>query len=283
MTSIRNFTEKDMKIQYVRGLWGMEEPCLEDNLKKIKTGGYDHVEMGAPADPDMRDQLKELLQKYELGFVGQQWSGGKNIEEHIHSFEAQARANADMNPVLINSHSGRDIYSAQENIKLVQRGHELEKELNVTLLHEIHRGRMTFSSNSTMALLEIEPKMKFTADLSHWCCVHESLLQDQMDRVEKAMQNAYYIHARVGHEQGPQITHPHAPEWMNQVDAHFAWWDRIIELRKSEDTPLLTICPEFGPPGYMPTLPFTGQPVADLWEVNHSMLHKLKERYGSSQ
>jgi hypothetical protein len=29
--------------------------------------------------------------------------------------------------------------------------------------------------------------------------------------------------------------------------------------------------PEFGPDGYLHTLPFTHQPVADLWEINSWM------------
>jgi hypothetical protein len=32
-----------------------------------------------------------------------------------------------------------------------------------------------------------------------------------------------------------------------------------------------TITPEFGPDGYLPQLPFTGQPVADLEEINRSL------------
>jgi hypothetical protein len=28
-----------------------------------------------------------------------------------------------------------------------------------------------------------------------------------------------------------------------------------------------TVCPEFGPPPYLPTLPYSGKPVADLGEV----------------
>jgi len=38
---------------------------------------------------------------------------------------------------------------------------------------------------------------------------------------------------------------------------------------------------EFGPSGYMPTLPYTQQPVADQWSVNKFMLDLLKKRYSS--
>ena len=37
----------------------------------------------------------------------------------------------------------------------------------------------------------------------------------------------------------------------------------------------MTFTPEFGPPGYMPTLPYTKQPVADLWELNAWMARRF--------
>ena len=36
---------------------------------------------------------------------------------------------------------------------------------------------------------------------------------------------------------------------------------------------------EFGPPTYMPTIPFTNQPVADQWAVNVHMMQVWKKRY----
>jgi sugar phosphate isomerase/epimerase len=268
-----------MKIHFVRGMWGMEEGSLEANLKKISEGGFDMVEMGAPGKPEGRLELKELLKKYGLGFIGQQWSGGKNVNEHLDSLEKQYRNNVEMEALLVNSHSGKDIFTKEENLKVVRRAFELEKELGVKLVHEIHRGRMTFCSNTTMELMDAEPNIAFTADFSHWCCVHESLLADQQDRVDRAIQNSYHLHARVGDFEGPQVTHPFAPENKKALDAHLAWWDRIVDLRRKEGAKQLTICPEFGPGPYMPTLPFTNQPVVDLWEVNHAMMEFLKERY----
>jgi hypothetical protein len=41
----------------------------------------------------------------------------------------------------------------------------------------------------------------------------------------------------------------------------------------------LTILTEFGPPTYMPTLPYTQQPLADQWAINLHMMQLLKKRY----
>jgi hypothetical protein len=57
------------------------------------------------------------------------------------------------------------------------------------------------------------------------------------------------------------------------------WWDKVVAKHKENGVKLLTITTEFGPAGYLPTLPFTQQPVADQWSINVYMLHLLKDRY----
>jgi hypothetical protein len=122
------------------------------------------------------------------------------------------------------------------------------------------------------------PDLKLAADFSHWCCVHESLLEDQEPALASAIQRSFHLHARVGHPEGPQVSDPRAPEWQPAVEAHLAWWQRIVDHRRRDGAELLTVCPEFGPPDYMPTLPYTRQPVADLWELNCHMKRLLESR-----
>ena len=42
---------------------------------------------------------------------------------------------------------------------------------------------------------------------------------------------------------------------------------------------IMTILTEFGPPDYLPTLPYTRQPLANQWDINVFMLKELKKRY----
>jgi len=88
-----------------------------------------------------------------------------------------------------------------------------------------------------------------------------------------------HIHARIGHPEGPQVNDPRAPEWDAAVKAHFAWWDKVAERKKKEGN-VMTVLTEFGPPDYMPTLPYTRQPLADQWDINVHMLGVLRTRYG---
>jgi hypothetical protein len=103
-------------------------------------------------------------------------------------------------------------------------------------------------------------------------------LDDQQETLELVLDHVDHIHARIGHPEGPQVNDPRAPEWKDAVHAHFQWWDRTVARRK-RDGKVMTFLTEFGPADYMPSLPYTRQPVADQWEINKHMLDTLRTRY----
>ena len=267
-----------LRISYFHGMWGMSLPTLEANLRRIRAGGFDGVEMGVPEDGTERRELGVLLEGLGLALIAQQWTRGSSPREHAESFEAQYRRAIELRPLLVNSHTGKDHYATAENLQVFRRARRLEEELGIPVVHEVHRGRATFSTTATAALLEQMPELKLAADFSHWCCVHESLLEDQGPLLERAIERSFHLHARVGHPEGPQVSDPRAPEWQQALEAHLGWWQRIVDRRRQDNAELLTICPEFGPPDYMPTLPYTRQPVADLWEINCHMKQLLEKR-----
>jgi hypothetical protein len=137
---------------------------------------------------------------------------------------------------------------------------------------------MLFAAPVAKQFIQKNPELKITFDVSHWCNVSETLLQDQPENVTLALERVEHIHARIGHPQGPQVNDPRAPEWDAAVKAHFAWWDKVV-TRKKESGQRLTILTEFGPPDYMPTTPYTRQPLADQWAINVYMMQLLRKRY----
>jgi sugar phosphate isomerase/epimerase len=266
-----------MKIKYFAALWGMNQPTLEANLRLIKESGFDGVEMGIPSEPSERTTLRTVLNEYGLELIAQQWTDGVNPDEHAESFTRQYNTAAEFEPLFVNSHTGKDYFSLDENLIVFRRAAALEEQTGIRVLHETHRGRGTFSATHTSMLIGAMPDIKLTADFSHWCCVHESLLEDQEKMVTRAIERSYHIHARVGHAEGPQVTDPRAPEWKRELDVHKSWWRRIVESRRKEGLQYLTVCPEFGPPAYLTTLPYTGQPIVNLWEVNVYMKDLLRQ------
>ena len=107
----------------------------------------------------------------------------------------------------------------------------------------------------------------------------ESLLEDQPETLEKTLPRVRHIHARVGHAQSPQVADFRAPETAPELQAHLAWWDRIVALRRADGADYMTITPEFGPAPYTFSQPYTRQLVSNAWELNVAMLALLRERY----
>ena len=137
---------------------------------------------------------------------------------------------------------------------------------------------MLYAAPVARNFMEKNPDLRVTFDVSHWCNVHESLLQDQQETVQLAIDRTDHIHARIGHAQGPQVSDPRAPEWEPAVKAHLAWWDRIMENKRKKGG-RITVLTEFGPPDYMPVIPYTRQPLADQWAINVHMMHLVRKRY----
>jgi hypothetical protein len=54
------------------------------------------------------------------------------------------------------------------------------------------------------------------------------------------------------------------------------WWREVAVSARARGLDSLAIDPEFGPPGYMQTLPYTQSPVADLWDICVWMRDRVK-------
>ena len=268
-----------MKILYFRSLWGLEElPTIEEKIQTIKNGGFDGVELDVPLDPETCGRARRALDDSGLAVVAQQWrTGGRTVAEHTAGFEQQYERALLLKPLYLNSHTGCDHFALEQNLEIIDHANGLAAKHGLPVYHETHRGRALFSAPATMQFLAARPGLRLVADFSHWCCVHESLLADQAERVERAAQNAYAIHARIGHAEGPQVPDPRDPLWEPNLQAHLAWWKKIIACRRAEGCDLLPVCPEFGPTPYMVLLPHSRRPIANLWDINCHIRDWLKE------
>jgi sugar phosphate isomerase/epimerase len=274
-------TNKNYALKILATSWGFEG-TMDDFCAKVKKEGYDGVELWWPTDnKKAQDDIFAALKKYdlEIGFL----CGGSqsNPQEHLASYKKMIDAATRQNiqkPLYINNHSGRDHFSFEDNSMFIAHSQALSKETGILICHETHRGRMLFAAHITRKFIESFPELRLTLDISHWCNVHESLLADQKETVDMALSRTDHIHARIGHPEGPQVNDPRAPEWEPVVRQHFEWWDKIVE-RKKKNGEIVTILTEFGPPDYMPTLPYTKQPLGDQWAINVHMMHLLRKRY----
>lgn len=257
-----------MKVKSIKSLWGMEG-SLESQFDRIAAAGYEGIESPLPNEiekffgfPVDEKVFRSLLERYKLDYIAMVFTDGN----HAQSFSEQVEKASTFSPILINSHSARDKMPYDEQVAFFEKAQVVEQSVGIPVGHETHRGRAMFTPWTTGALLREFPELKLTADFSHWVCVCESLLEDQKEHMEMAIQRTIHIHSRVGYTQGPQVPHPDAPEYALELSTHEDWWKEIINGHGSAGTQL-TFTPEFGPSPYMPRLPFTNQPVVDLWQV----------------
>lgn len=281
-TPIKTASTKPIyKLKVFATNWGFKG-SMDDFCSKVKKEGYDGIEMWWPTDKYGQDELFTALKKYglEVGFLAA--GSQSNFGEHFDTFKnmiGAAAHNTIQKPIYINCHSGRDYFNYEDNKRLIDHTTALAKETGLKICHETHRSRMLYSAPVTRNFIEKNPSLRLTLDISHWCNVHETLLQDQKETVDLALQRVDHIHARIGHPQGPQVNDPRAPEWEVAVKAHFAWWDKVVEMKKKNGE-VQTFLTEFGPPDYMPTEPYTRKPLADQWAINVHMMQLLRKRYG---
>jgi hypothetical protein len=272
-----------MQIRIFAPHWGSNELAPQVFIDKVVAAGFDGIEMSLPLDAAARDDWTRRIAAAGLGLIAQQW------ETVFHTqFDAHKTALAELlhnacaaRPLLVNSHTGKDFYSREQNLELIALADAISREHGVPIVHEIHRSRFSGHPMLLLPYLAQLPQLPLTADLSHWCCACESLLEDQPETLAATLPHVRHIHARVGHAQGPQVADFRAPEAAEALKAHLQWWDQVVELRHAAGAELLTMTPEFGPAPYTQTLPYTQQPVSNAWELNVAMLQLLRARYAS--
>mgnify|MGYP000420891327 CR=1 FL=1 len=271
-----------MKLLILCTQWGSEHLPLEEFFLKVKEAGYDGIDTWVPEDTTEKKKFISLLNRYDLAIVSHQHqANGNTIEEYCTSLEYYLSLSMECNPLLINSHSGRDYFSPDEQLRVIDTVEEFSVKHNIVVAHETHRGRIGYSPYNAMELFKKRPGMKITADFSHWTCVTESWLEHCSIIMQEAIKRTTHIHARIGYTQGPQIPHPGLAAWQEPVNFFLRIWEDILAYQKSLNAEYFTITTEFGPPPYMWTKTNDNAPIESQWEINLFMKKLLlaKLRY----
>lgn len=254
-----------MKLRLFRHLWGVAGEW-EDLFPRFKQAGYEGIEGQVPPPQD-RKRFRALLRLHRLEFIPQVFSHGETVAGHLESLAEQIAAAKTFAPRFINAHSGQDAFSEDQSMRFFEGALQLEAQCGVTVAHETHRGRILFNPWITSRVLTRFPDLKLCCDFSHWVCVCERLIEDQLGIIRLCADRCLHVHARVGYEQGPQVPDPRAPEYQRHLEAHEAWWRLIWAAQEKRGFRGSTLTPEFGPPDYQHTLPFTRVPVSNLEEI----------------
>ncbi len=257
-----------MQVKFYKSLWGMGGD-LPAQLAKIKEAGYDGFEQWVVPHFTVRKACADAGVEY-LGMCA-----GNDPEQ----FKRDLGELNDGGAVKVTVHCGGAHWTFDEGAKFFEAAMKITETVPFQVNFETHRGRLLYEPLSTAKYLEMFPGLHLCADLSHWTVVTESMLSPFGPALELAIQRTRHIHARVGHEEGPQVPDPRSDRWKGHVDAFDKMWDRIHAAHVKRGDKIMTVDPEFGPPNYMWSDPKTGTPTADLWDVCLWMKDRLKQRW----
>lgn len=263
--------------------WGSEMLSWDDFLAKVKGAGYDGIEYGidsAATDHEI-ENVWSKANGYGLKIIAQHYSTyDADVSHHTAIYARWLDRILAYKPFRINTQTGKDFFSFDQNMNLIQLANEKAAAAHIPLSHETHRNKFSFAAHITLPFLKKNEAMRLTLDLSHWVCVAESFLEDQPEAVNLAIERTDHLHARVGYPEGPQIPDPRSNQWQDALTIHLHWWDQLVEFKKKQRADVLTITPEFGPYPYMVHLPESNEPIASQWDVNVFMMNLLRDRYG---
>jgi len=235
-------------------------PAIEDKIKKIKDGGFDGVELDVPLDGETCRRARRALDASGLAVVAQQWrTRGRTVAEHTAGFEEQYERALLLEPLYLNSHTGCDHFTRDENLAIFDHANSLAAKHGLPVYHETHRGRALFSAPATMEFLDARPELRLVADFFPLVCVHEIVAgRPGGARRARRRKNACAIHARIGHAEGPQVPDPRGPALGAESPGAPCVVEKNCRLSPREGCDRLPICPEFGPPPYMTLLRIPG-------------------------
>jgi hypothetical protein len=257
-----------MKLSYFKSKWEASHLSMRDFIDASLVSGFNGTETYVSVCPESPTDIKAMHADYGLELIAAISTHGTTLAEHMTSLQNLYENALKAGAVFVNCQTGKDSFSFQDNLELFRHAKKLEADYGTPLHHETHRGRALYALPVTLLYLEALPELTLTGDFSHWFCVHESNLQDQSSAMQKALDHTRHIHARVGFDQGPQVTDPQADIFAPWLGYHIALWKAVLARRKAADDKVLRITPEFGPPPYMPVDPNSGEPLRDAWSLN---------------
>ena len=265
-----------------RTLWGWQG-SLDQALRRSLETGFDGIEVNLE-HPCLvavsTSHLLDALQRQDQALILEIVTGGDYTphladgpQQHLDQLAAALERALPLSPLKINVITGSDSWSEAVQHDFLAAVLDQLEPLSCPVMLETHRSRSLFDPGGCLWLKQ-HPRLRLTADLSHWCVVSERLMTPELEPIQLMADRVDHIHARVGHAQGPSVSHPFAPEWAEALEAHRRCWQLFLD-RRAAAAPL-TITPEFGPDGYMPLQPFSAKPLADVDALNAAMASWLR-------
>ncbi|MDQ3277895.1 MAG: sugar phosphate isomerase/epimerase [Bacteroidota bacterium] len=277
-----------MKTKFFTPRWGYEHLPWESFLASVKEAGYDGIEWFPFAEGGDYTEVLNLLEKYNLQFsiVMAVLQPIEKSEDYVVELRKQlltlcALKTPTKAPLFISAQTGREYYSREEVFACLGCCEEVSQQTGIPIYQETHRNKWSYAVHAVAPVLQSRPELRLTLDISHWFCVSESYLADQQAGVQKAIEQARHIHARVGFTEGPQVYDPALPEYGEALAEHLKVWDQWIAGMRESGAAWCSITPEFGPAPYLVTAGRSEPADKAQWRINLWMKELLQKRYAN--
>lgn len=265
--------------------WGFESIPWEVFLKQVKDAGYAGIEWFPFGETADAQEVLDLLKHYDLDFaiVMAVIKPYTNFEQYLEDLKQDLTELMKIRdefkaPLFFSAQTGREFFSDNQIQSCLMLCKGFQDSYGTPVYQETHRNKWTYAAHRVAPVLENNPDLKLTFDISHWFCVSESYLEDQQAAVNLAITHARHIHARVGSTQSSQVWDPANDEYTEALSAHLQVWDRWIGQMKTNQLPV-TITPEFGPVPYMVKGNRSTSLRDEQWRINLWMKDFLQKRY----
>ncbi|WP_255439909.1 sugar phosphate isomerase/epimerase [Synechococcus sp. PROS-9-1] len=274
----------NLKLLLFKTLWGWQD-SLAKACERSQFDDFDGLEINLdhPALVVLPpSEIRRLLQRGQQRLIIEIATGGGytpsldwSPDDHLAQLSEDLLRAVRLNPLKITLITGSDSWSEPHQDSFLEAALDQIEACPIPVTLETHRSRSLFDPWRLSARVAKHPRLRLTADLSHWCAVTERLMTPELAPVQAMAGRVDHIHARVGHAQGPSVSHPFAPEWAEALEAHRLCWQFFLDRSLHLDQPI-TITPEFGPDGYMPLHPFSANPLSDVQILNAEMASWLR-------
>ncbi len=255
------------KLRLQHSLWSLRrlpmnapvEWTLDEKFSRVKAHGFEAVECWL-TDEDEAEH-KEALDRAGLRLV----LGHRpfTLDDVRKTVERAVRLKADYvfaQPA--------DAFTPPETVAaLVQSGRKLANENGIPLFVEVHRNNFTENLPQIKQLVELDPEVRFTADLSHLVVSGEFYgWQDEKadDRMAAVLTRTSHIHGRISNGEQVQVD---VGDGSGETAQFFVrLWARAMKewLAGAGPGDVLPFASELGPPRYAITLP-DGSEFSDRW------------------
>ncbi|MDB5240231.1 MAG: xylose isomerase [Spirosoma sp.] len=133
-----------MKTLFFCPMWRMESSPYAEAVQRVKAAGYDGMEIAA--EPGKRSEAVRVTRDNGLEVILMAFGSGKTFADHQRKFRDDLLDVASHKPLFINSHTGHDYFTFEQNTELIQTAAAVHEQTRIRILHETHRGRFSYSA-----------------------------------------------------------------------------------------------------------------------------------------